>query len=178
MLTPFETEFTKQVIERFVEEARSAGLDAVAYLNERLLYCAKMYAEDRTPVEAVKAAYRAWTGACIIDDIVNDTGYDRYCTGYENKYREVVDAVSDDLKKTRRKLFKSVPVYDLNQLVFDAHSDLVYVQDKLGVMEGAEPPRLTEDEKRLFLIDRHDELDDALLDLCIRLDEKIDLQNK
>lgn len=150
MLTPFETSFVEEFITnlpQYIDETNSE--DIVSFLHEQCFKKGLPWeddsienAEDFPPLE-LSLCYKIWVGACFLDAYLNHTDYNRETLRYTEQYQESIKSLGTALNKSKKKLFKSIPIYNTPEIVQDAIHALDYLliadsEDETGNLQLSE----------------------------------------
>lgn len=134
MLTPFDTTFAEEFITRlpeYIDDTKSE--DIVSFLHEHCFKKALPWEdagaenEDGEKPLDIDLCYKIWIGACLLDACLNHTDYGREAIRYAEQFRESVKSLETALNKSKKKLFKSIPVYDLAEIAQNSTDALDYV---------------------------------------------------
>ncbi|MBR0484108.1 MAG: hypothetical protein IJJ69_04910 [Oscillospiraceae bacterium] len=151
MLTPFNSEYAEKYISEILQTLDEKQYpDAVAFLIQMTI---QNYDDCQcTDLLGLQKCYELWTACCLLDAVLNHTDYMNDCRNYSDKYLQVISSLEEGFQKTKRKLFKKLPVYHQSRIAQTAFDALTYLTvpdyDDLSPEDVADIPR---DEKGDFL---------------------------
>ncbi|MBE6876938.1 MAG: hypothetical protein E7496_09540 [Ruminococcus sp.] len=151
MLTPFNSEYAEKYISEILQTLDEKQYpDAVAFLIQMTI---QNYDDCQcTDLLGLQKCYELWTACCLLDAVLNHTDYMNDCRNYSDKYIRLISSLEEGFQKTKRKLFKKIPVYHKSRIAQTAFDALTYLTvpdyDDLSPKDIADIPR---DEKGDFL---------------------------
>ena len=180
MLTPFDSTYAQKCVNDMLDTSR-LKTDTAEYLNDIIFKSALPWEDDDLPDGGsaepleLEICYEVWTGACMLDIILNSTDYSRDCTGYAESVSQAAELLKESLYRTKRRLFKSVPVHDVREIIQNAIDSLDYLlmadaEDSNGDIQTSE---LGEEMKRAG---KSEELERSVIELQNRLGEHIEYE--
>lgn len=177
MITPFDTTFAEEFIvhlPEYIDDTKSE--DTVSFFHEHCFKKALPWDDACTenkdgeqPLE-LDLCHKIWIGACLLDACLNHTDYGRETLRYAEQYRESIKSLDTALNKSKKKLFKSIPVYDLAEIIQNATDALDYV-----LMADAEDENgdylLSELGEEMKKAGKLEDFERSVIDLQVRLSD-------
>ena len=144
MMTPFNSEYAEKYIADILQTLDEKQYpDALAYLIQMTI---QNYDDCQcTDLLGLQKCYELWTACCLLDAVLNHTDYISECRNYSDKYIQVIRSLEEGFQKTKRKLFKKLPVYHKSRIAQAAFDALTYLTvpdyDDLSPEDAADIPR-------------------------------------
>ncbi len=144
MLTPFNSEYAEKYISEILQCLEEKQYpDAVACLMQMTI---QNYDDCQcTDLLGLQKCYELWTACCLLDAVLNHTDYISECRNYSDNYIQVIRSLEEGFQKTKRKLFKKIPVYHKSRIAQSAFDALTYLTvpdyDDLSPEDAADIPR-------------------------------------
>ena len=143
-MTPFNSEYAEKYIADILQTLDEKQYpDAVAYLIQMTI---QNYDDCQcTDLLGLQKCYELWTACCLLDAVLNHTDYMNECRNYSDKYIQLIRSLEEGFQKTKRKLFKKLPVYHKSRIAHVAFEALTYLTvpdyDDLSPEDIADIPR-------------------------------------
>ncbi len=143
-MTPFNSEYAEKYISEILQCLEEKQYpDALAYLIQMTI---QNYDDCQcTDLLGLQKCYELWTACCLLDAVLNHTDYISECRNYSDKYIQVIRSLEEGFQKTKRKLFKKLPVYHKSRIAQAAFDALTYLTvpdyDDLSPEDVADIPR-------------------------------------